>query len=51
MIDAADAPDLDDKDILGPEATDAMLETIGAAPRNGSAFTSNLCTVMADCGS
>jgi hypothetical protein len=37
--------------MLAAEVTDAMLEAAGASPQHGGAFTANLCTVMADCGS
>ena len=54
MIDAVNACEFDDEDILAAlatEVTDAMLEAAGAAPQHGGVFTANLCTVMADCGS
>jgi hypothetical protein len=54
MIDAVNACEFDEADILAAlaaEVTDAMLEAAGTAPQHGGAFTVNLCTVMADCGS
>lgn len=43
--------EVNEQDMLIGEVTDAMLETAGASPQNGGAFTVNLCTVMADCSS
>lgn len=51
MIEPANAPEFDEEDVLTAEVTDAMLEQACAPPQNGGAFTANLCTVMADCGS
>jgi len=51
MNDASDIRELDDEAILTAEVSDAALEAAGAGPRYGGAFTANLCTVMADCGS
>ncbi len=51
MIDAIDAYEFGEEDILTAEVTDAMLEAAGGAPQHGAVFTANLCTVMADCGS
>jgi hypothetical protein len=51
MIEAVTPCEFDEADILAAEVTDAMLEAACAAPQNGGAFTVNLCTVMADCGS
>jgi hypothetical protein len=51
MIEPADVRQRDEEDILVAEVTDAMLEAACASAQNGGAFTANLCTVMADCGS
>jgi hypothetical protein len=51
MIDAVNACEFGEEDILATEVTDAMLEAAGAAPQHSGVFTVNLCTVMADCGS
>lgn len=51
MIEPADTCERDEQDILAAEVTDAMLEAACAPAQNGGAFTANLCTVMADCGS
>jgi hypothetical protein len=51
MIDAVNAYEFDEEGSLAVEVTDAMLEAACAALQNGGAFTVNLCTVMADCGS
>jgi len=50
MTNEAGVLDLDDEEILTAEVTDAMLEA-ACLPQTGGAFTANLCTVMADCGS
>lgn len=51
MIEPVNACEFDEEDVLATEVTDATLEAAGAPPQNGGAFTANLCTVMADCGS
>jgi hypothetical protein len=50
MSDAIEASGPADEDIFVVEVSDTALEAAaGASPLNASAFTVNLCTVMADC--